>query len=99
MHHVRQDQGIGRVCQHSAQEPGHCGTNPDGILYTVADHMQKCFDCMQEQVDEQPIDEDKYQDSSTAFNPPEHSAGNYPEYFSSANSITDASSTNVSTLS
>ncbi|KAF1940690.1 hypothetical protein EJ02DRAFT_349496 [Clathrospora elynae] len=53
----------------------------------------KCFKCVEEQLSVNAIDEEKYEDGQKAFLPPEHSNGHFPEYFSSATSTTDSSST------
>ena len=56
---------------------------------------QKCFKCMDIQVKETAINEDKYEDLDKAFITPDHSSGVYPEYFSSATSMTGSFSTCV----
>lgn len=50
---------------------------------------------MEEQINEQPIDEHKYEDLDRAFITPDHSAGYYPDYFSPATSTASSFSTSV----
>ncbi|RAQ99979.1 dna repair protein rad7 [Stemphylium lycopersici] len=51
----------------------------------------KCFKCVEQQLAEEPFNEDRYEDLDKAFVTPDHSNGQYPEYFSAA--TTDTSST------
>ena len=51
---------------------------------------------MEVQVNEKAINEDLYEDPNKAFITPDHSKGNYPEYFSSTTSSTDSRSACVS---
>ncbi|KAF1851643.1 uncharacterized protein K460DRAFT_38780 [Cucurbitaria berberidis CBS 394.84] len=53
----------------------------------------RCFKCTDERVSQEAINDEKYKDPKNAFVTPDHSGGNYPEYFSSATSTTDSSST------
>lgn len=50
-----------------------------------------CFKCTEVQLSQTAINDDLYDDNQLAFLPPESSAGNYPEYFSSANSTIGSS--------
>lgn len=52
----------------------------------------KCFACTEDQVKDKPIMEDNYDDPTRAFVTPDHSDGNFPEYWSSATTSTDSSS-------
>ncbi|KAF2737528.1 hypothetical protein EJ04DRAFT_591783 [Polyplosphaeria fusca] len=51
----------------------------------------KCMECMEEQLAREPVDEDAYENPQGAFQPLDHSNGNYPEYWTA--------STNTSTTS
>jgi DNA repair protein RAD7 len=59
----------------------------------------KCYKCIEIQLADAPVDEEKYEQPETAFMAPDHSKGVYPEYWSSAASSTDASSAYVSQFS
>jgi hypothetical protein len=54
----------------------------------------KCFKCVEAQLANEAFDEEKYEDPDKAFAAPDHSNGQYPEYFSAA--TTDTSSFYVS---
>jgi DNA repair protein RAD7 len=54
----------------------------------------KCFKCIEAQLADEAVDEDRYENLENAFLPADHSNGQYPEYFSSA--TTDTSSNYVS---
>jgi hypothetical protein len=58
----------------------------------------KCFKCIEMQLADEPMNEEKYEQPDTAFVAPDHSKGIYPEYWSSAASSTDTSSTYVSAI-
>lgn len=51
----------------------------------------KCFACVEGQLANEAFDEDKYEDPDKAFITPDHSNGQYPEYFSAATSDTSSS--------
>lgn len=53
----------------------------------------KCFKCVEQQLADEAFNEDRYEDLDKAFVTPDHSNGQYPEYFSAA--TTDTSSTYV----
>jgi DNA repair protein RAD7 len=57
----------------------------------------KCFKCVEVQLADLPVNEDRYEEPEKAFITPDHSNGQIPEYWSSATSTTDSSSTYVST--
>lgn len=56
----------------------------------------KCFKCMEEQVRQEPINERRYEPGGNPFDTPDHSGGNYPEYWSTTSSTAGSSSTYVS---
>ena len=56
----------------------------------------KCFKCVEAQLADEAVDEDRYIEPDRAFVPPDHSQGQFPEYWSAATSET--SSTYVSFL-
>lgn len=51
----------------------------------------KCFACVEGQLANEAFDEDKYEDPDKAFVTPDHSNGQYPEYFTAATSDTSSS--------
>ncbi|EUC43316.1 hypothetical protein COCMIDRAFT_38734 [Bipolaris oryzae ATCC 44560] len=51
----------------------------------------KCFACVEGQLANEAFNEDKYEDPDKAFVPPDHSNGQYPEYFAAATSDTSSS--------
>jgi DNA repair protein RAD7 len=57
----------------------------------------KCFKCVEAQLADEAFNEDRYEDLEKAFITPDHSKGQYPEYWSAA--TTDTSSTYVSSRS
>lgn len=97
MHHVQQDIGLGRVCKVSAQQPRYCGMFEMHGSRMQLTLLQKCYKCVQEQVETKPFNEDRYENEKKPFITADHSDGKYPEYWSSENS--QAPSTVVSTVS
>jgi hypothetical protein len=58
----------------------------------------RCFKCVDDQLNDTPVNEEMYEQPDAAFLPPDHSKGRYPEYWSSAASSTDTSSNYVSPI-
>jgi hypothetical protein len=56
----------------------------------------RCFKCVDDQLNDTPVNEEMYEQPENAFLAPDHSKGVYPEYWSSAASSTESSSNYVS---
>lgn len=45
---------------------------------------QKCYACVDDQLAQDAVEDEAYEEPHKAFIPVEHSAGNYPEYWTSS---------------
>jgi hypothetical protein len=69
---VQQDEGLGGFRQVSATQPRHCCKYESISGRDSANDFQTCYDCVEEQLDVDPINDEVYdeiQDRSNAFVP------------------------------
>ena len=59
---------------------------------------QTCYACIEIQVTREPVNEERYNDPNKAFIEMESSGGSYPDYWTSASSAHDTTSSAVSTI-
>lgn len=50
----------------------------------LTDGLQRCFACVEDQLDQDAVKDEHYEDPRNAFVTPDHSNENYPDYFTTS---------------